>query len=293
MTAAPELVMPHSLEEAVGCLAAHEGSALVVAGATAVSLMLHHRLVQPSALVALANVPGLTEVVESDLELQIGALVTHREMATISVVRARLPVLAATFAEVGNHRVRAAATVGGVLAEADYASDPPATLMVLDATVDVVGPSDERRVAVADLVTGYYETSLDVGEVIRSVHVPLLPPDAVAVYCKYRSTTTEDRPCIGVAAVVRLAEDGTCADLRVCVGAASAVPFRIPEVEQAAQGRRLDDSFVAGISDAYAESARPIADVRGSAWYRREMIRVWVARALKRARDRDETGDFP
>jgi len=200
-------------------------------------------------------------------------------------------MLARTFARVANHRVRAAATVGGVLAEADYASDPPATLRALDADVVVTGPAGERRLPVAELSTGFYETSLGAGEIITAVEVPVPSPAAVGEYHKYRSTASEDRPCVGVAALLRLERDGTCADLRVCVGAASAVPVRLKEVERSACGQPFDADLAQRVGDAYAAAITPISDVRGSSWYRREMIRVLVSRALvscgsERKRDR-------
>jgi carbon-monoxide dehydrogenase medium subunit len=264
----------------VELLEREEGDGMVVAGATAVSLMLHHRLIAPSALVALSRVPGLREITVSDGGMSLGTLVTHHQVSTSDMVARELPMLARTFGVVANHRVRAVATVGGVLAEADYASDPPTMLRALDARVVVVGPDGERRVPVGELVSGFYETSLRLGEIIRSVEVPLPAPRTVGRYLKYRSTSSEDRPCVGVATLVRRGEDGSCEEARVCVGAVSAVPLRLPDVERSACGRSLDAETAEGIAAAYAAAVRPLSDVRGSAWYRREMVRVLVARAL-------------
>jgi carbon-monoxide dehydrogenase medium subunit len=280
MRAGPALVMPKSLDEAVEFLRAEEDDAMVVAGGTAVSIMLHHRLISPSALVAITRVPGLREITFADGAVRLGALVTHNEVARSELVGRELPLLAETFGVVANHRVRAAATAGGVLAEADYASDPPATLRALDARVVIVGPAGERRLPVAALTTGFYETSLTAGEIITGVEIPVPLPRTVGEYHKYRSTASEDRPCVGVAALVRLDVDGTCADLRVCVGAASAVPVRLPDVERSTHGQPLDAEVAARVGEAYAAAITPISDVRGSAWYRQEVIRVLVSRAL-------------
>ncbi len=280
MRRSPRLLLPATLEEAVDCLQRDDGEALVVAGCTAVSLMLHHRLIEPSSLVALARIPGLSDITVSDGVMTIGALVRHQEIERSSLITDTLPILADTFRVVANHRVRAAATVGGVLAEADYASDPPATLRALDAAAVVVGPTGERRVPVADLLTGFYQTSLRIGEVIRAVEIPLLAVGTVGSYRKYRSTASEDRPCVGVAALAQLDEDGNCQEARVCVGAASAIPLRLADVEQAAGGRPLDADAVEEIANAYANAIEPFEDVRGTAWYRREMVRVFVTRAL-------------
>lgn len=263
---------------------------MVLGGGTAVSLMVHHRLIAPSALVALARVPGLREITVSSGVLTLGALVTHHQVATSDVVARELPMLASTFAVVANHRVRSAATVGGVLAEADYASDPPAMFRALDARVVIAGPDGARRLPVAELLTYSYETSLGVGEVIRSVEIALPPPGTFGVYCKYRSTSTEDRPCVGVAALARIGDDGRCEETRVCVGAASGVPLRLTDVERSTSGRSLDADTAAEVADAYATAIRPLSDVRGSAWYRREMVRVFVARALLSAANKAKKG---
>src|SRR5205823_2404123 len=95
-----------------------------------------------------------------------------------------------------------------------------------------------------------------------------------------------DRPCVGVFAAVMLAEDGTtCEALRVAVGAAAEVPCRYPEVETLARGQRLDADLIQAIADGYAERVDTLSDMRGSAWYRTEMVRVWVRRAIEHARD--------
>jgi aerobic carbon-monoxide dehydrogenase medium subunit len=115
------------------------------------------------------------------------------------------------------------------------------------------------------------------------VRTPLLPAGSAAVYEKYVTRSSEDRPCVGVAAVVRLAEDGTATDLRVAVGAAAETPQRYPDVEAEAVGKRLDAAAIARVADAYAGRVEPLDDMRGSAWYRTEMVRVWVRRAIEHA----------
>ncbi len=288
MNAAPQFHAPDCLEEAIALLAAAGEEGLPVAGATAVTLLLHHRLIWPAALVSLRRVPGLDRVELAGDVLRVGALVTHARMAADPLVVSHVPVLAESFSVVANHRVRAAATVGGVLAEADHASDPPATLRALDAAAVVAGPGGERRVGVGDLVTGHYETSLSPGEVVVAVEVPVPPEGTAGAYLKYRSTASEDRPCVGVAALVRLDRDGCCEDLRVCVGAACETPLRLPGIEAQVRGRRFDPALVEEVADAYASALRPVADMRGSAWYRREVTRVVVERALLKCQAKEQ-----
>jgi carbon-monoxide dehydrogenase medium subunit len=277
----PEFVVAESLDGAIGALQEYGDDATVVAGSTAVTIMLQQGLIEPGAIVSIGGIPGLRGIELADDELVLGALATHREVELDPLVHANLPVLAQTFGVVANVRVRNAATVGGVVAEADYASDPPALLRALDASVEVTGADGTRRVAIADFLIGFYETALEPAELVTAVRVPLLPAGSGAVYEKFTTRSSEDRPCVGVAAIARVEGDGTtCADLRVAVGAAAEVPQRFEDVESNARGRPIDEALATEVAEAYAARIDPLSDMRGSDWYRREVIGVWVRRAI-------------
>lgn len=284
MPRSPAFVVPASVDEAVAQLEHHGDEAMAVAGATAVTIMLQQGLIEPAFLVSLGRIDGMRGIGLDDGQLSIGALTTHRAVETSPLVRERLPVLSSTFARVANVRVRNAATVGGVVAEADYASDPPALFAALDAEVDVIGPAGRRSVPIGEFLVGFYETALEPGEIVSQVRVPLPPTDTGAVYEKFITRSSEDRPCVGVAALVRLEPDGqTCADLRVAVGAATETPQRFTAVEAEARGRLIDEALAEAVGGSYAERIDPLSDMRGSEWYRREMVQVWVRRAILRA----------
>jgi carbon-monoxide dehydrogenase medium subunit len=170
------------------------------------------------------------------------------------------------------------------VAEADYASDPPAALLALDAEVDVLGPRGPRTIPVADFFRGFFETALAPDELVTGVRVPIPPAGTRAVYKKFVTRSSEDRPCLGVFAATRL-EGGICRDVRVAVGAASETPRRYPDLEALAVGQRLDQDVISALADGYAERIDTLSDMRGSAWYRTEMVRVWVRRAVEHVRD--------
>jgi carbon-monoxide dehydrogenase medium subunit len=281
-------LQPRSADEVVALLASHGDEARVVAGATALTILLRQGLIHPSALISIGRVPGLDDIQRDTGALAIGALVTHRAVETSPIVREAIPALAETFGTVANVRVRNAATVGGVLAEADYASDPPAAFLALDATVQALGPSGSRDIPIAAFFQGFYETSLARDEIVTGVRVPIPQVGTRAAYQKFVTRSSEDRPCVGVFAALRLAEDGrACEDLRVAVGAASEVPARFPNVEALARNQQLTNEVVQTVADGYAERVDSLADMRGSAWYRTEMVRVWVQRAIQRALGQD------
>jgi aerobic carbon-monoxide dehydrogenase medium subunit len=275
---------PRSPEETVAILDHYGDEARVVAGSTAVSILLRTGLIRPQALVSIAHLPDLATIRRENGTLHIGALTTHRAAETNPLLEESLPSLAYTFSTVANVRVRNAATVGGVLAEADYASDPPAAFLALDATVHALGPSGTRSIPITSFFRGFYETALASNEIIVGVSVPIPPPNTRSVYEKFVTRSSEDRPCVGVFAQVTLVEDNrTCADLRVAVGAASETAQRFPDVEARVRGQSLDEDAARAVADAYAERIDTLSDLRGSAWYRTEMVRVWVRRAILRA----------
>jgi carbon-monoxide dehydrogenase medium subunit len=183
--------------------------------------------------------------------------------------------------------VRHQATVGGVLAEADYASDPPAMLMALRAQVKAVSARGERWIELTDFFQDFYVTALESDELLTEVRVPDLPANAGAAYIKFNTRSTEDRPCVGVAAVVER-QNGAVANLRVVVGAVAGTPQEVAEAEALAAGQPLTAALASKVGQAYAEAINPISDMRGSEWYRRQVIEVLVRRAILQAADLDE-----
>jgi carbon-monoxide dehydrogenase medium subunit len=260
----PDWLAPGSLAEALA-LRAERPDATVVAGGTFVGILVNQRLLAPSAFLSLQRVPGL-DFVEANGELRLGALTTHRTVELSSIVRAGWPALARTFGLVASPRVRNQATVGGVLADADHASDPPALLLALGARAVARSVRGEREIPLEQLIVGFYETTLEPDELLVEVRVP--GGDHRATYRKFRSRSHEDRPAVGVAACRR---DG---DLRVVVGAVAGRPQWFPELCD-------PDGEPAAIGRAYAEAVEAISDVSGSADYRRRVVEVEVRRALE------------
>jgi aerobic carbon-monoxide dehydrogenase medium subunit len=281
----PALYQPRSVDEAVDALTRLGYDAKVVAGGTALTIMLRQQLIAPEALVSIGGIPGLDGIERSGDALLLGALVTHRQVETSPLVRELAPTLAETFGKVANIRVRNAATVGGVMAESDYASDPPTLLLALDAEVEASGPNGARTIPVSEFFVAFYETVLEPEEILTGVRVPLPAPDAGTTYIKYVTRSSEDRPCVGVASLVRLDDDGRCAELRVAVGAAAETPQRLKEVDAVATGQELSPELLREIAERYAAGVDTLDDMRGSAWYRTEMVRVWVRRAIEQAGD--------
>ncbi|HVH90265.1 MAG TPA: xanthine dehydrogenase family protein subunit M [Candidatus Acidoferrum sp.] len=279
-----KFLQPKSLDEAVSLLAAEPAETKIISGGTALVIMLRNRLIAPSNLLSLRHLQELRTIRhEPGMGLRIGGLVTIREAEISPLVREKNLTLAQTFGRVGNVRVRNAATVGGNLSEADYASDPPCVLVALRATVRAKSIRGEREIPLAHFFKDFYETTLAPDEILTELIVPDPAPGSRSSYLKYISRSSEDRPCVGMAVVVNNEADGSCQELRLVAGAVSEIPQEIESAETMARGKRLTDSLIEEIARAYAAGIEPLSDLRGSAWYRKQIIRVMARRAIQQA----------
>src|SRR5262249_54836430 len=259
---------PDSLDEALDLLATHGEDAKVLAGGTWLTLVLRQHLLAPSMLVSLHRLPELDHVaVDAAGNLHLGAMVRQRQAELSPVVRGRWPVLAETYADVANVRVRHQATVGGNLCDADYTSDPPTVLAALSASVRVVSRRGAREIAARDLIVGHYQTVLEPEELLVDVVVPPLADGAEAAYLKFRTRSHENRPCVSVAAVVALDGQRRFRQVEVVVGAVADRPRTLPEVLVALVEQPADSTTIDEVAAAYAAAIDPVADLRGSAWY--------------------------
>jgi aerobic carbon-monoxide dehydrogenase medium subunit len=269
----PEWIAPVTLEEALSARGERGDDATVLAGGTFLAILMNQDLLAPAALLSLGGVRGIDYIEEVEGELRLGAMARHRDVERSAVVRDGWPVLARAFSLVASPRVRNQATVGGVLADADYASDPPAVLAALDARAVLRSGRGTRTVPIGELILGFYETCIEPDELLVEVRVPPCP--ARAVYRKFRSRSSEDRPCVAVAAA--RGDDG----LRVVVGAVSDRPRELPEVLALAGNGAPGSGEAAEIARRYAREIEPLADSRGSSAYRRRIIEVEVRRAVE------------
>lgn len=276
---------PLDLSEAILLLDRHADDAKIIAGGTWVVLTLQQKLIAPTVLVSLGRISNYDFIRQEEDGLHIGALARLRDIECSAIVKNFCPALVHVCRVVGNVRVRNQATIGGNLSAADYAADPPAMLTALDARVRVQGPERTREIHLSEFFLGFYTTALAPNEILTEIIIPALPSSTRAAYHKYTSISAEGRPCVAVGAVADFDSDGKCSNLRIAVGAAVETPQRLREAEVLARGSALTDELVAALAEEYSLKLDPLTDVRGSAWYRREMIRVFVKRALEEVRD--------
>lgn len=280
----PVLHRPDTKDELLSLLAEHEDEAKLIAGGTALTIMWKLGLVEAEHLIDCTHVPGLDQITcGDDGAVHIGCLVRLRDIELSETVAEHLPLLSSTLSHVANLRVRNAATIGGNLAEADYSSDPPCVLTARGASVRLESIRGERWVPMTDFIEFYYETAIEPDEFLTEVSIPVQPSSLSGAYVKFVSRSSEDRTCLGIAALVDRDEDGTCTALELCVSGGTATPIRLPEVETGFLGQPMDDASIGDLAAAYASSSELISDVRASADYRRRVMHPLIVQAVQHA----------
>ncbi len=281
-----ELIQPDTVAEAVDALGRTDGEAKLIAGGTALVPMIRLGLIRPDHVIALHRVSGLAEIRAEQGALHLGAMVTMAGLHRAPVVRGGWPLLAEAAGRVATPAICSSATLGGNLGYAEAASDVAPALLCLEALVETAGPGGERSLSIARFFTGFYETALEPGEIVTGVRVPACPAGAVGGYVKFCSRSAEDKPLVGVAALLALdRETGRCREARIALGGAAPTAMRAGHAEMSLRGGALSDGTIRAAAEAAAVEADPLSDLMGTADYRREMVRVWVRRLLVALRD--------
>ena len=283
--AAFEYHVPTSIGEASALLARLGDDAKVLSGGQSLLPMMKLRLAAPRHLVDINRIPGLAYIREADGVLTIGALTREADLEESDLVRTRYPILYDTSRVIADPLVRNLATVCGNLAHADPANDHPATMLALGAELVAAGPKGARRIPVGSFFTGPFTTALDPGEILVEIRVPVPPPRSGGAYLKLERKVG-DFATAAVAVQVTLGATGTCE--RVGIGLTNVGPTTIEarQAEAFLAGKRLDEGTIKQAAQLAADESRPTSDMRGSAEYKRDLIRVLTARALRKALER-------
>ena len=276
-----ELQQPASLREALALLDPEDPGIRPMSGGTALMLMMKAGVLRPTRLVNLRKL-GLDRIeLAAAGDLRVGSMVTLRKLETSDVVRRGWPVIARTLRTLSNVRVRNVATVGGHLAHGDPHMDLPPLLSALGARVTICGPKGERSLPVEQLYSGYLETTLRRDELITGLEVPPLGARRAA-YLKCTTRSADDWPALGMAVVLGFEKD-TVREASIVLSAATDKPTRLAGAEKILSGKAISDPVVKQA----AESAGEVhieSDLHGSAAYKKQLIRVYLARAIHEAR---------
>ncbi len=267
-----------SVAQARALLAEFGDDARVLNGGTALAILLRQDLIRPKMLIGVGAIPELRAIsMLEDGGLRIGAAVKLRVAERDERLRVRWPMVAEAIAAVATPRIRNMATVGGGLAHADPAQDPPVAFAAADAVVVVEG-AVRRRIPAAEFCTGYYENALAPGEIVTAVELPAPRARTGGAYLKFLPRSAEDYGVVTAAAQVTLGEDGRCVAARLALGACSDRPIALDL--ETLRGAPVGETAAREAAELVRDLVDPIDDVRGSAAYKRDMAVLFARRAI-------------
>ena len=272
---------PSTLDEAISLLDHYGPEASVLAGGQSLIPMMKFQLALPAHVVDINRISGLGGIHEENGVLHIGTLTRESDLDASEMVRSRYPILHDTTAVIADPLVRNMATVGGNLAHGDPANDHPATMMALGAEVVARGPGGERVIPVIDFFQGPLTTALTQGEILTEVRVPTPAAGSGSAYLKLERKVG-DYATAGVAVVITL-NGGVCQRAGIGLTNAGPTPVKASAAADFLAGRPLDDETIREAARLAAQEAQPTADLRGSAEYKRDMVRVLTGRAIRLA----------
>jgi carbon-monoxide dehydrogenase medium subunit len=280
--------VPESLEEAFAILRERGDGGKLLAGGTDLVVQMKEAGLHPSHVVSLRRLRELRGIAFDERQgLRIGAMTTMAEIEQHPVVQRLYPVLVDGARILGSVQTRNMATLGGNVCNAAPSADTAPPLLVLEARADIVGPDGRRQVPLEEFFTSPGQTVLGRDEILVGLHIPALAPRTGACYERHTPRAEMDIAVVGVAALVTL-EPGRnlIREARIALGAVAPAPVRAPEAEASLAGQPPSEEAFQRAAELAVNAASPISDVRGSAAFRRHLVRVMTARCLRRAAER-------
>jgi len=304
---------PGSVEKAVSLITTLE-AARYIAGGTDVMVLLKQKKISPKHLVSLRNITGLS-FIDASSGLRLGSGVTHADIDANDTIRRHYAALTDATGNLGSCQIRNVATIGGNICNAAPSADTACPLLVLDALVRITGPGGEREIPIDEFFLGPGKTSLEHGELVREFVIPNTGDDTGSAYIKHTRRKAMDLPLLGVATCVTISigknggglrykdmawtaenisslfaqfeDDGLrCNTAKIAMGVVAPRPVRAKKAEAELAGNVLSERLLDEVGELAASEATPRDSLRGEGWYRKEMVKVLVKRAVMRSIDR-------
>lgn len=277
-----ELALPESLDDCLRLLAQRGPETKLLAGGTDLLPQMKNSVVMPKRVIDLSGVARV-KILECDAKgLRIGAAVPARQVEQDPRVREGYAAVAESAALLGSVQVRNLATVGGNICNAAPSADMAPPLVALEAQAVIAGPKGERRVPLSDFFTGVRKTVVGPDELLVEIFVPAPGPHSGGCYIRHTPRRELDIAVVGVASQVTIA-NGVCAKARISLAAVAPTPVRATAAEAALEGKPLTPELIERAADLAGQAAKPISDQRGSADFRRHLVRILTRRTLTTA----------
>ena len=288
--AVQDFAAPVSLDEALPAFAGGDQPAWL-AGGTDLLVGMRLGAKNPDRIVDLKRIPELMAIVEDESSLRLGAAVASYDLVRHPAVASLYPGLAEALDLIGSTQIQGRCSAGGNLCNASPAADSIPALIANNASCRIIGPGGERLLPVEQFVTGPGSTALTSGELLVELILPRPPERGSDAYLRLTPRTEMDIAVAGAGVALALDEEGRCCSARIAVGAVAATPLLVEEAGRALQGSRLEQDAIDAVVAAVRAAASPISDKRASADYRRHVVGVLVARAIRAAHERIVRGE--
>jgi carbon-monoxide dehydrogenase medium subunit len=280
-----DYVRPGSLDETLQVLGDLQGDAKLLSGGYSLLPLLKLRLAQPTVLVDLQDVRGITGIVRTDDYVRIGGRTTHRQIQESDELNAILPIMRDTAGGIGDPQVRNWGTIGGSVAHADPSSDWPAVLLATGAWLVCRSLNGERLIAAPEFFVDSFTTAIEPTEVLTEVRIPIPGPRSGGAYKKLERRAG-DFATVGAAVQLTLNPDGRIETVGIGLTAVAEQPFEAIAAEAEIRGGAPGEALFRQAAAAAAEESRPVADSHGPVDYKLGMVREMTMRALRRAVER-------
>jgi aerobic carbon-monoxide dehydrogenase medium subunit len=271
-----------SVDEAIKLLGQYGDDAKLLAGGHSLIPALKLRLQSVGHLIDLGRISGLDGIKEAGGKIAIGALATHQAIETSKLLREKCPLLSECAGYIGDVQVRNRGTIGGSLSHADPAADYPAAILALEAEIEATSSKGKRTIAADGFFVDMLQTSLQAGEIVTEVRVPVTAKGTGTAYLKVLQPAS-GFAVVGVAALVTLDGSGKVTKARVGVTGAAVKAFRAKDTEAALTGKAADDASIAAAAEKATNNVETSGDIFASPEYRAHLTRIYTRRALAEA----------
>jgi len=287
-----EYIRPETLQEAVSLMDKYGDQARIIAGGTDLvvqmrsGLTVKEPLISPKYIIDIERLGALAGIDYNVKNgMRIGAMTKIKALEKSSKVQEVYPAISQAASMLGSVAIRNVATVGGNLCNAAPSAEMAPSLIGYSAEAFITGPEGERIVPIEAFFAGPGSTVLKRGELLLEIHVPVPLPGTKGAYLKCgKRIGAPDLAIVGVGVVAVIDGSGgrRCRDIRIVLGAVATTPIRARKAEAIVKGQRVDDEIIERCAVKASEEAHPVTDVRATAEYRREMVRVFTRRAMEK-----------
>lgn len=273
---------PDTIAEALDLLKRYQNQAKLLAGGTDLIVQMKEGDLQPDCVIDLKRIPDLKSVRYDDNKgLFIGALATAAEIHSSKEVKPNFPAISNAAGAIGSVQIRNRASIGGNICRAAPSGDFAPILIALGAHLKLIGPKGERAISIQDFFVGPGETLIELDEILTEIRVPVPQAHGRSTYMRHSRRETLDLALVGVAIyIVVRPQHSLCEEVRIALGSVAPTPMRARNAERHLLGRELKEELISESAKIAAEEAKPVSDVYGDDWYKKEIVNVLVRRAL-------------